>query len=194
MKTIVCSCMMAAVSALTMALPLTLAPAMADAQPKSVIISLCQAGLGAGTETELAEFLAGPWQMTAPGTGFTTGTNQMVVDLAVDPATGGLRMGGGGMSVPLVPLNAALEAGNMDWPEPPIDMSVAALTPGGLTQQDVEVLTGCADPLRYWWQFGKGDRRSWGALMFFGNDDAVGYMANSAGGTRQVQLHRAAAN
>ena len=157
--------------------------ALPAAAQETLILSICQDGLnGSASQTseDLGRFLEGNWAMSAVGTGFTTGTNIMTVSLRYDEGQQALMMEGQGVSVALNP--AIDDAG--------FDMSVEALTPAGLSNDELEVLTGCGKPTRYWWEFGSGNQRSWGALMFFENDAAVGFMANSAGGSRSVGLTR----
>lgn len=158
------------------------------AAQEALILSPCQDGPGGAsqTEEELGLFLQGTWAMTAAGTGFTTGTNAMPLTLRWDAAAGQLRMEGGGQGTPLT----ILRTGGDGTTNAPFDMSAEALTPGGLSQLEIEVLTGCATPLRYFWEMGSGAHRSWGGLMFHDADAAVGFMANSAGGTRTVSLAR----
>ncbi|MCA1335152.1 hypothetical protein [Pseudooceanicola marinus] len=157
----------------------------AAAAQQSLALSVCQDGPAISAddmEAGLAQLLAGSWSMSATGTGLTLGTNVMGVTLRAD-AGGQLYMeGGGGPSVALHLVTGAGEA--------PVDVSTEAMTPSGLTERDVQVLTACTTPTRYFWQFGSGTRRSWGALLFYGKDAATGYMANSAGGTRNVLLQR----
>ncbi len=161
----------------SLCLALFAAPALAE---QSLVLSPCWDGIEGGasqTEAEMAQYLAGTWTMSAAGTGFTRGTNIMTGTLSADPASGALLMEGR----PLTPLGAA---------NAPFDMSAAALSPGGLNETELEVLNGCANPARYFWQFGSGSQKSWGALMFLERDLAVGFMANSAGGSRKVLLTR----
>lgn len=164
-----------------------LAPTATLAQ-QTVLLSVCQDGPNGAstTEEELGRFLEGTWSMTAPGTGFTTGTNVGQVALRWDAASGRLRMEEDGAGVDLTILRTA-DSGTSNAP---FDMAIETLTPTGLTQDEIEVLTGCAAPLRYFWEIGSGSRRSWGALMFYDTDAATGFMANSAGGTRAVVLAR----
>ncbi|MGH1575667.1 hypothetical protein [Planktotalea sp.] len=152
-------------------------PAFAE---QSLVLSPCWDGIDKGasqTEAEMAKYLSGTWTMSAAGTGFTKGTNIMTGTLSADPASGALLMEGRA----LTPLDAA---------NAPFDMSAAALSPNGLNETELEVLNGCANPARYFWEFGSGSRKSWGALMFVEGDLAVGFMANSAGGSRKILLTR----
>lgn len=157
-------------------------PALAQ---ETLILSPCWDGIEGGasqTEAEMAKYLAGTWRMSANGTGYTLGTNVMPVTLSHNKTTGQLKMGGGGApSVVLHPLTAT---------NAPFDMSSKALSPSGLTESEIEVLNGCANPARYFWQMGKGNRKSWGALMFLEGDIATGFMANSGGGSRSVVMSR----
>lgn len=166
---------------------LALVPTTLSAQ-ETLVLSVCQDGPGGSPHTaeDLGRFLEGSWAMTAPGTGFTTGTNAMIVSLRWDAASGQLRMEGGGQGVPLT----ILQTNEGQSTNAPFDMSAETLTPGGLSADEVEVLTGCTAPLRYFWEMGSGGQRSWGGLMFYDTDAAVGFMANSAGGTRAVSLSR----
>jgi len=160
---------------------------------ETVILSVCQDGLNGGasqTEAEMAKFLSGPWSMTAVGTGVTLGTNAMAVQLIHDEASGTLKMGGPGPSVTLHPVTYRTNDDGKEVDDTPFDMAIETLTPIGLDQLDIEVLTGCANPARYFWEFSSGGNKSWGALMFFDNDIATGFMANSAGGSRNVRLSR----
>jgi len=172
---------------LTTLLALAVAPAAAK---DSLILSPCQPGGAPVTEAEMAGFLEGAWQMSAAGTGFTTGTNLMTVMLRADPGSGRLMMEGQGMSVPLHPVGLARDVGAGAPAQPEFDIAVESLTPDGLSRDDITVLTGCERPLRYWWSMGSGARSSWGALMFVGDGMASGYMANSAGGSRNVMMTR----
>lgn len=157
---------------------------------QTVILDVCQDGFAPALEAEMAQFLAGPWTMTAIGTGFTTGVNKMAVSLRYDAGSGRLTMGGAGGSVPLVPLRYKVQDDGSEKHDAPHDMSIGGLSPSGMDKLDAQVLTGCDDPTRYWWQMGSGSQKSWGGLMFFSNDAATGFMANSAGGTRWVRLSR----
>jgi hypothetical protein len=166
---------------------LALAPVALHAQ-QTLVLSVCQDGPGGSPHTaeDLGRTLEGTWSMTARGTGFTTGTNAMPVALRWDATSGQLRMEGGGQGVALtIVTDGADGTGNA-----PFDMGVETLTSGNLTADEAEVLTGCATPLRYFWEMGSGAQRSWGGLMFYDTDAAVGFMANSAGGTRAVALSR----
>ena len=150
-----------------------------------VVLSPCWDGIEGGasqTEAEMAAYLEGTWRMSANGTGFTLGTNVMPVSLSHNNSTGQLNMGGGGgPTVVLHPLRSD---------NAPFDMSTEALSPGKLSKNEIEVLNGCANPARYFWQMGKGTQKSWGALMFLEGDIATGFMANSAGGSRSVVMTR----
>ncbi|MGI3166237.1 hypothetical protein [Pseudooceanicola sp. 200-1SW] len=172
---------LAAAAALSLGLGLA-GPAPAQ---QTLALSVCQDGAAipsAQMEASLAELLAGPWSMSATGTGLTLGTNVMAVTLRA-AASGQLVMeGGGGPSVPLILVTGA--------GDPPVDVSAEATTPSGLSETDVQILTACDRPTRYFWQVGSGNRRSWGALMFYDQNAATGYMANSAGGSRRVLLQR----
>jgi hypothetical protein len=176
-----------AASALALA-PLALAaPAKAE---ETIVLSICEDaidGSASQTHEDMARFLSGTWQMSAAGTGLTLGTNVMSVTLRWDEATETLRMeGGGGPSVTLNPVLFNIDPeGNA-----PFDMSAEALTPRGISAEDVGVITGCTNPPRYYWQLGAGNQRAWGGLMFFQNDAATGFMANSAGGSRSVFMTR----
>lgn len=151
----------------------------------STILSPCWDALDGGasqSEAEMADYLAGVWRMSANGTGFTLGTNVMPVTLSHDTASGTLTMGGGGgptvVLKPLSEINA------------PFDMSPQALSPNKLSATEIEVLNGCANPARYFWQLNSGRNKSWGALMFLQGNIATGFMANSAGGSRSVVMTR----
>jgi hypothetical protein len=155
---------------------------------QTLILTVCQDGPNGSPHTaeDLGRFPEGTWSMTARSTGFTTGTNAMSVTLRRDAASGHLRMEGGGQCVPLT----ILTSGTGDISNAPFHRAVDALASGALTTDEAEVLTGCATPLRYFWEMGSGAQRSWGGLMFYGPNAAVGFMANSAGGTRAVTLSR----
>ncbi|RFU11818.1 hypothetical protein DZD18_14730 [Rhodobacteraceae bacterium W635] len=172
---------------LAIALACLAAPAAAQ---DTLILSPCQSEKSPATEPEMAEFLAGTWQMSAAGTGFTTGTNIMAVTLRADPGSGRLMMEGGGVSAPLHPVGLARDIGADAPASPDFDIAVETMTPGALSADDIALATGCERPLRYWWSFGSGARSSWGALMFVGDGMASGYMANSAGGSRSVMMTR----
>ncbi|MEJ6398426.1 hypothetical protein [Yoonia sp. 208BN28-4] len=156
----------------------------------TVVTSPCQPETSSVTAADMAQYLAGTWSMSAAGTGFTTGTNFGSVTLAADPETGQLTMSADGMSVPLVPMGLARELDEPAPDEPDFDMALEGLSGGGLTQSEIEVLTGCDRPMRYWWSMGSGNRRSWGGIMFVEPDMASGFMANSAGGSRSVIYRR----
>lgn len=166
----------------------TLAPgAMAQ---ETVILSVCQDGLEGGasqTHEEMGQFLSGTWQMSATGTGFTLGTNVMSVSLRWDATTETLRMeGGGGPSVTLNPVRYNMNPEG----DAPFDMSAETMTPTGLNEDELAVITGCTNPPRYYWELGAGNQQAWGGLMFVDNDIATGFMANSAGGSRTVVMTR----
>ncbi|MEN0087002.1 MAG: hypothetical protein AAF737_01035 [Pseudomonadota bacterium] len=128
--------------------------------------------------------------MSAAGTGFTTGTNAMTVNLRFDEASRGLFMDGEGRSIRLNPMKFATDESGKQADNAPFEMSVEKLTAGGLSSNDLEALNECGSPTRYWWQMGSGARKSWGGLMFYGNNNATGFMANSADGSRFVLLSR----
>lgn len=162
------------------------APALAE---ESLILSVCQDGLEGGasqTHEDMARFLSGDWRMAAKGTGWTLGENVMSVSIRWDDASQSMMMEGQGQSVVLNPILYNLS----DDGNAPFDMSTQALTPGGLSDTELEILTDCANAPRYFWEFGSGARRSWGAILFFGNDMATGFMANSARGSRNVFMSR----
>lgn len=159
------------------------------AAQSTLTLSPCQDGeTGAPhSHEDMGLFLQDSWRMSANGTGFTLGTNIMAVNLRWDAPSQTLRLEGGGEpSITLVPVQAMADEDSAA----PFDMSTEALTPTGLSPAEVEVLTACRTPARYFWQFGSGSRKSWGGLMFLGKSLAVGFMANSAGGTRQVVMTR----
>jgi len=111
----------------------------------------------------------------------------MPVTLRWDEGTQTLRMeGGGGPSLVLNPVRCDLDPEG----DAPFDMSAEAMTPTGLSDTDLAVITGCTTPPRHYWEVGNGANRSWGGLMFVGNDMATGFMANSAGDSRTVFMQR----
>jgi hypothetical protein len=59
-----------------------------------------------------------------------------------------------------------------------------------MSDGDAESLNSCANAPRYYWQVGSGTQKSWGGFMLFENDKATGFMANSAGGSRNVFMSR----
>ncbi|MCH2078744.1 MAG: hypothetical protein MK180_18030 [Rhodobacteraceae bacterium] len=155
-----------------------------------VVTSPCQGAVSPATAADMGRYLAGNWNMVAPGTGFTTGTNVGQVSLRFDEATSTLFMEGGGASVPLIPIGMTRNLGEAEPPVPNFDASIEALTPLGLSADEVALVSGCVNPARYWWSMSIGGNSSWGALAFIFEDAASGYMANSAGGSRQMQLSR----
>lgn len=155
-----------------------------------VVTSPCQPESSPVTAADMGRYLEGTWQMSAPGTGFTTGTNLMSVMLRFDQAAGTLFMEGQGQSVPLIPMGLARNLGEDPAPAPDFDASVEAMNPNGMTAEEIDLLLGgeCARPMRYWWTAAGG--RSWGGLMFIEGNLGSGFMANNAGGTRNVMLSR----
>ncbi len=160
------------------------------ATAETIVVSPCQSETSTVTAAEMGKYLEGTWQMSAPGTGFTTGTNTGAVTLRFDAVSGFLKMEADGTSVPLNPIDLAW---NLDGPAPEapdFDMDITGLSAAGLTAQEIELLTDCARPMRYWWTMGSGSRKSWGGLMFVEHGLGSGFMANSAGGSRSVMLSR----
>ena len=163
------------------------APAAAE---QVVVTSPCQGDVSPATATDMGRYLAGNWNMIAPGTGFTTGTNVGQVTLRFDEGSKILFMEGGGASVALVPIGMTQNLGDPIPLPPSFDASIEALTPLGLTAEEIELVSGCVNPARYWWTMSMGGNSSWGAIAFIFEDAASGFMANSAGGSRQMQLSR----
>lgn len=128
---------------LAIALACLAAPAAAQ---DTLILSPCQSEKSPATEPEMAEFLAGTWQMSAAGTGFTTGTNIMAVTLRADPGSGRLMMEGGGVSAPLHPVGLARDIGADAPASPDFDIAVETMTPGALSADDIALATGCERP------------------------------------------------
>lgn len=162
-------------------------PALAQS---TTILSPCLDGTTAPALADLSQSLAGVWQMQAAGMGMTMGTNVMPVTLSADPATGALMIGGQGQATVLNVLQVSRDAQGVETNDAPFALTTEDLSAASLTPDEVAVLTGCDNPLRVWWQMGAGTQRSWGALMFYANDRASGFMANSAGGMRRVALSR----
>ena len=156
---------------------------------ETVVLSVCQDGLEGGasqTHEDMGRFLSGNWRMSANGTGLTLGVNVMNVTLSWDETSETLVLSGQGMTAPLHAISYNLS----EEGDAPFDMSTEALTPTGMDDGDVESLNGCANAPRYYWQVGSGSQKSWGGFMFYENDKATGFMANSAGGTRSVHMER----
>ncbi len=156
---------------------------------QSVVLSVCQDGLEGGasqTHEDMGRFLAGKWRMSANGTGLTLGVNVMDVTLTWDETSSALMLSGQGMTTTLHSISYNLSEDG----DAPFDMSTEVLTPSGLTDVEAEVLSGCANLPRYYWQVGSGSRKSWGGFLFYDNDKATGFMANSAGGSRYVNMSR----
>ncbi|MEO1705557.1 MAG: hypothetical protein AAFR50_09515 [Pseudomonadota bacterium] len=172
------------------ALALTLVLATPAWAQEVIVTSPCQPGATPVTAADMGPYLAGTWQMMVPGTGFTTGTNVGSVTLRFDDASGTLFMEGQGVSVPLIPMNLARDVSDPEPPQPDFDASLEAMTPSGLTADEIALVADCKNPVRYWWEMSVGGNRSWGAMTFIFEDAASGFMANSAGGSRQMQLTR----
>lgn len=164
---------------------------MATAQ-EVVVTSPCQPETSPVTAADMGAYLEGTWQMSAAGTGFTKGTNIMSVTLRYDAGKGALMMEGQGVSVPLIPIGLARNLGEAPAETPDFDASVEAMNPEGFSAEEIDLVMGgdCARPMRYWWTFGQGGNQSWGGLMFIEGQTASGFMANSAGGSRNVMLTR----
>jgi hypothetical protein len=161
-------------------------PALAQ---ETVMLSVCQDGLESGasqTHEDMGRFLSGNWRMSASGTGLTLGVNVMNVTLSWDETSETLMLSGQGMTAPL----HAISYNQSEEGDAPFDMSTEALTPTGMADGDVESLNGCANAPRYYWQVDSGPQKSWGGFMFFENNKATGFMANSAGGSRNVFMTR----
>ncbi|WP_417256497.1 hypothetical protein [Celeribacter halophilus] len=161
-------------------------PALAQ---ETVVLSVCQDALEGGasqTHEDMGRFLSGNWRMSAGGTGLTLGVNVMNVTLSWDEASETLMLSGQGMTAPL----HAISYNQSEEGDAPFDMSTEALTPTGMADGDVESLNGCANAPRYYWQVDSGPQKSWGGFMFFENNKATGFMANSAGGSRNVFMTR----
>ncbi|MBU2936360.1 MULTISPECIES: hypothetical protein [Pacificibacter] len=161
-------------------------PALAQ---KAVVLSVCQDGLEGGasqTHEDMGRFLSGNWGMSANGTGLTLGVNVMNVTLSWDDASETLMLSGQGMTAPLHPIRYNLSEDG----DAPFDMSMEALTPTEMTDGDAESLNGCANLPRYYWQVNSGPQKSWGGFLFYDNNNATGFMANSAGGSRNVFMSR----
>ena len=161
-------------------------PALAQ---QTVVLSVCQDGLEGGASQaheDMGRFLSGNWRMSANGTGLTLGVNVMNVTLSWDEVSKNLMLSGQGMTAPLHAISYNLSEDG----DAPFDMSTEALTPTGMSDVDAESLTGCANAPRYYWQIGSGSQKSWGGFLFYENDKATGFMANSAGGTRNVFMSR----
>ena len=175
--------------ALSLSLSLALLAQPLAAQ-QTTLLQPCLDGPVAPALVDVSTALAGDWRMVATGMGMTTGTNALPVTLSVQPGTGALVLGGQGQATVLNILQSTRDAQGAETHDAPFDLAFQDLTPARLDPLEVEVLTGCANLVRVWWQMGGGNRRSWGALMFYDMNNATGFMANSAGGMRQVILSR----
>ena len=139
----------------------------------------------------LRPMIEGSWEMSATGTGRTQGTWVETVQIRYDLASrafvaAGLRL------KPLASLPADSPLRRVNIMDTVIDVTKNKDGPGN-TVADVALLQGCTDTTQlpiYWWSRGSGDRKSWGMIMFMSSEIAVGYMSNSAFGSRTTVMVR----
>lgn len=139
----------------------------------------------------LRPMIEGSWEMAATGTGYTQGTNVETVQIRYDVASrafvaAGLRL------KPLASLPADSPLRRVNIMDTVVDVTKNEDGPGN-TVADVALLQGCADTTQlpiYWWSRTGGGGQAWGMILFMSSEMAVGYMSNSAGGSRTTVMVR----
>lgn len=168
--------------------------------------SLCASGAARGNAYDgaaLAPFITGEWASIDDGTGFTRGTNENPFAIFYDPVSQGFYVQPPGAPrlalnpIASLPDDAGLSASEIR--DGVVRYSVSGVENGESFRRDVEAsaldlltVAGCTyeDAASFWWEVRLPDGRfSNGMIMFVSDELALGYMQNSAGGSRsQVML------
>lgn len=168
---------------------------------------LCASGVARGNSyngAALAPFIAGEWVAVMDGTGFTLGTNETPVAVFYDTVSQGFYIQPpGGPRVELNPI-ASLpnDAGlsEADIREGSVRYTVRGVEDGATFEREVEAssldlmtVAGCTfiDTASFWWEIVMpGGQFSNGMVMFVSGDLALGFIQNSAGGSRSLVMLR----
>lgn len=132
--------------------------------------------------------IAGLYEGTAPGIGFTRGVETFDVEISYQ--NGRVYMGGGGHKVELTPVYGMRKELRYD-PIRQAPLPAEALA-AQISMEDIELSTGCDRRIapQFTWTAGSGARSSGGVYSFLSGDAALGTMWNSAKGAREVYLVR----
>jgi hypothetical protein len=139
--------------------------------------------------SEIGPKLAGTWSAQAPGIGMTQGVQTFTVEISYKNGRLYMSGGGGGMTE-LVPVRGARKALRYDFihqkPLPPEAHAVE------VSLDDFALVFNCdlAVAPQFTWAMGTGARRASGVYTFVSPNHAIGTMANSAAGAREVYLSR----
>lgn len=137
----------------------------------------------------IGPMIAGTFDETAPGRGFTTGTQKSAVVIDYDDTRNRLYIQGGqgGPRVELRRVRGALKPLRWDFIKGnPLTDGILAASP-----EEFAYMAGCefAVPVQLEWTMG-GGRSAGGILTFINADSAIGVKWNSANGTREQVLLR----
>lgn len=153
--------------------------------------TVCGAGISAGKFklSEIGPKVAGTWQATAPGLGYTQGVQEF--DVVISFERGRLYIGGGGgPKVELKPVYGTRKALRYD----PIRQKALpeSAHAAKLSLEDIELVTACNPGIaaQFTWTYGMGGNSSGGIYSFLGEHVALGTMWNNRQGAREVLLQR----
>lgn len=169
--------------------------------------SLCRSGAASGNAYDgaaLAPLIAGEWVSVANGTGFTLGTNTDSVAISYDPVSQGFFVQSPDMPrlalnpIASLPADAGLSVSEiMDGT---VSYTVRGVENGASFEREVEAtsldlmtVAGCTfgDTASFWWEVRLPEGRfANGMIMFVSGELGLGFMQNSAGGSRSVVMLR----
>jgi len=169
--------------------------------------SLCASGAARGSSyagAELAPYIVGEWAAIMDGTGFTRGTNEAPVAIQYDKASQGFRIQQpGAPTINLKPIASMPDDAGLsvaDIRDGVVRYTVNGVEDGASFTRDVEAsgldlmtVAGCTfdDTASFWWEVrSPGGNFANGMVMFVSSDLALGFMQNSAGGSRSLVMLR----
>lgn len=169
--------------------------------------SLCASGAARGSSyagADLANYIVGEWAAIMDGTGFTRGKNEQPVAIKYDIASQGfLIQPPGSPTIKLNPIASMPGDAGMsvaDIRDGMVRYTVSGVENGTPFQREVEAssldlmtVAGCTfeDTASFWWKNSIPDGRSSGGMvMFVSGDLALGFIQNSAGGSRSLVMLR----
>lgn len=169
--------------------------------------SLCASGAARGSSyagADLAPYIVGEWAAIMDGTGFTRGTNEAPVAIKYDKASQGFRIQPPG--APTINLNPIASMPNdaglsvADIRDGVVRYTVSGVEDGATFTREVEAsgldlmtVAGCTfdDTASFWWEVRSPDGNfSNGMVMFVSSDLGLGFMQNSAIGSRSLVMLR----
>lgn len=138
--------------------------------------------------SKIGPVLAGEWTGKAPGLGMTTGLQTFSVTISYE--RGRLYMSGDGGKVELKPVRGSRKPLRYDFiRQQPLPESAHAVK---VPLDDFGLIHECELSVapQFTWAIGSGARRASGVYTFVANNAAIGTMANSGRGAREVYLSR----